>query len=112
MAGNGQNDHESRLNRLEAYFDFAIRDNEEFRERLRRSQESHERFKEETEKEHKRLLIAQVVLQDNMEKMQVNLESTRSLVHEIGDKLNALITWSDQVHRDNNERFKRLEEKH
>ena len=87
MEGNGQNDHESRLNRMEEWF--------------RRMQDAHEDF----EREHKRLLIAQVVMQDKLEK-------TRDLVHEIGDKLNALISWSDQVHRDNNERFKRLEEKH
>jgi hypothetical protein len=94
MEGNGQNDHESRLNRLENWF--------------MRMQDAHEDF----EKEHKRLLIAQVVMQDNLAKMQDGLHETRALVHEIGDKLNALISWSDQVHRDNNERFKRLEEKH
>jgi CII-binding regulator of phage lambda lysogenization HflD len=63
-------------------------------------QDAHEDF----EKEHKRLLIAQVVMQDKLEK-------TQDLVHEIGEKLNGLISWSDQVHRDNNERFKHLEEK-
>ena len=100
MEENGQNDRESRLNRLEDAYNLMIRDNEEFRERFRRMQEGHEEF----EKEHKRLLIAQVVMQDNLEK-------TRALVHEIGDKLNALIAWSDQVHRDNNDRFRRLEDK-
>jgi len=101
MEGNGQNDRESRLNRLEDAYNLMIQDHEEFR------------------REHKMLLTAQVVMQGNLEKMhgnlektQENLEKTRSLVQEIGDKLNALITWSDQVHRDNNERFKRLEEKH
>ena len=100
MEGNGQNDHESRLNRLEEWF--------------QRMQDGHEEF----EKEHKRLLIAQVVMQDSLVKMQDNLvkmqgglEETRVLVHEIGDKLNGLLDWSNQVHRDNNERFKRLEEK-
>jgi hypothetical protein len=93
MEGNGQNDHESRLNRLEEWF--------------QRMQDGHEEF----EKEHKRLLIAQVVMQDNLVKMQGGLEETRVLVHEIGDKLNGLLDWSNQVHRDNNERFKRLEEK-
>ena len=94
MEGNGQNDRESRLKRLEDAYDLMIQDHEEFR------------------REHKMLLTAQVVMQGNLEKMQDNLEKTRALVHEIGDNLNALITWSDQVHRDNNERFKRLEEKH
>lgn len=108
MEGNGQNDHESRLNRLEVVAELMIRDNEEFRERFRRMQDGHEDF----EKEHKRLLIAQVVMQDKLEKLEGNLEKTRDLVHEIGDKLNALISWSDQVHRDNHERFRRLEEKH
>jgi hypothetical protein len=50
-------------------------------------------------------------MQDNLVKMQGGLEETRVLVHEIGDKLNGLLDWSNQVHRDNNERFKRLEEK-
>jgi hypothetical protein len=94
MEGNGQNDRESRLKRLEDAYELMIQDHEEFR------------------REHKMLLTAQVVMQGNLDKMQDNLEKTRGLVHEIGDKLNALITWSDQVHRDNNERFKRLEEKH
>jgi hypothetical protein len=98
MEGNGQSDHESRLNRLEAVAEMMIRDNQEFRERFRL-------MREDFEKEHKRLLIAQVVMEDKLEK-------TRDLVHEIGDKLNALIDWSNQVHRDNNERFRRLEEKH
>jgi hypothetical protein len=108
MEGNGQNDRESRLNRLEDAYNLMIRDNEEFRERFKRMQDAHEEF----EKEHKRLLIAQVVMQGSMEKLQDNLENTRALVHDIGDRLNTLIAWSDQVHRDNHERFKRLEEKH
>ena len=108
MGGNGQNEHESRLNRLEAATELMIRDNEEFRERFRLMQDAHQDF----EKEHKRLLIAQVVMQDKLEKMQDGLQETRDLVHEIGEKLNGLLDWSDRVHRDNDERFKRLEEKH
>lgn len=96
MEGNGH-DFEWRLKRLE---ELIIRDDREFRERFQRIQDAHEDF----EKEHKRLLIAQVVTQDKFDK-------TALLVQEIGERLGALITWSDQVHRDNNERFRRLEER-
>jgi hypothetical protein len=105
MGGSGQNDQESRRNRLEAATELMIRDNEEFRERFRL-------MREDFEKEHKRLLIAQVVMADKLEKMQDGLQETRVLAHEIGEKLNGLLDWSNQVHRDNDERFRRLEEKH
>jgi len=94
MEENGHKDNESRLDRIEAAIDFMIRDHEEFRA------------------EHKRLLTAQVVMQDSLVRLGEKMERLTDKFDAVGDKLNALIAWSDQVHRDNNERFKRLEEKH
>ena len=147
MEGNGHNENESRLDRLEDAWNLMIRDHEEFRA------------------EHKRLLAAQVVMNDRQAKLDltvqeigdklngliawseqtqheneirlreqnetlaalqhkhVNLESTiaalqhkhvdlESTVKEIGDRLNVLIAWSDETRRENEIRFRRLEEKH
>jgi hypothetical protein len=87
MEDNGQKDNESRLDRLEDAYNLMIQDREEFRA------------------EHKRLLAAQVVMHDE----HIKLERT---VQEIGDKLNGLIAWSEQTQRENEIRFRRLEEKH
>jgi hypothetical protein len=86
MEDNGQQDNRSSLDRLEDAWNLMIVEHEEFRA------------------EHKRLLIAQVVMQEK-------LEETRRLVHEVGDKLNGLIAWSEQTQRENELRFRRLEEK-
>jgi len=101
MEGNGQNERESRLDRLEDAYNLMIQDHEEFR------------------REHKMLLAAQVVMHDeqlktekSVRRLSGKLEDLTEKVEEIGDKLNALITWSEQTQRENEVRFRRLEEKH
>jgi hypothetical protein len=122
MEGNGQSNNESRLDRLEDAYNLMIQDHEEFR------------------REHKALLKAQVVMYDEHVKLEKSLtrlsekvervsdnverlgdkverlgdkvELLSGKVEEIGDKLNGLISWSEQTQRENEVRFRRLEEKH
>jgi hypothetical protein len=68
--GNGQNDGESRLDNLEKVLNAG----------LLRNEAAHEEF----EREHKRLLTAQVIFQDNLNILEVKMAETT-------DKLNALI---------------------
>jgi hypothetical protein len=70
MNPSGQADGESRLDRLERLF-------EQYTER-------NERAHEEFEAEHKRLLIAQVLMVDTMSKLELKLD-------ELADKLDGLI---------------------
>ena len=70
MNPNGHADGESRLDRLERLF-------EQYAER-------NERAHEEFETEHKRLLVAQVVMVDTMSKLELKLD-------ELTDKLDGLI---------------------
>ncbi len=93
MEGNGQSNNESRLDRLEDAYNLMIQDHEEFR------------------REHKALLTAQVVMYDEHVKLEKSLTRLSEKVEEIGDKLNGLIAWSEQTQRENEIRFRRLEEK-
>lgn len=60
MNPNGHADGESRLDRLERMFE----------QYTARNEQAHEEF----EAEHKRLLIAQVVMVDNMSKLELKLD--------------------------------------
>jgi hypothetical protein len=67
MNPNGHADGESRLDRLERLFEESARRHEQYEAR-------NERAHEEFETEHKRLLIAQVVMVDNMSKLELKLD--------------------------------------
>ena len=77
MNPNGQADGESRLDRLERLF-------EQYTER---NETAHEGF----EAEHKRLLIAQVVMVDAAAKRDLAMEKLELKVVEVADKLDGLI---------------------
>ena len=77
MSPNGQADGESRLDRLERLFEESAKRHEQYDAR-------NERAHEEFEREHKRFLIAQVVMVDNMSKLELK-------VAEVADKLDGLI---------------------
>ena len=94
MEDNGQQNNESRLDRLDDAYNLMIQDHEAFR------------------REHKALLAAQVLMQDSLTRLSVKVE-------EIDDGLNGLIAYSEQTRRENEQtrrenevRFRRLEEKH
>jgi hypothetical protein len=94
MEDNGQQNNESRLDRLEDAYNLMIQDHEDFR------------------REHKALLAGQVLMQGSLTRLSVKVE-------EIGDRLNGLIAYSEQTRRENEQtrrenevRFRRLEEKH
>ena len=83
---NGHQDNVSRLDRIEAALEHIIDEHEMFRD------------------EHKRLLTAQVVLTDRMDKLAITVD-------EIGGKLNGLIDVVQQQSREFHARLTRLEEK-
>jgi hypothetical protein len=93
MEGNGHNDNESRLDRLEDAWNLVIQDHEEFR------------------REHKMLLAAQVVMHDEQFKLEKSLDRLTGKVDQIGDKLNGLIAFSNTVHRENEALSRDLGEK-
>ena len=81
---NGQQDNESRLDRIERAMEHFIDEHEMFRT------------------EHRMLLRSQVLLQQSLEKLKDN-------VGEIGEKLNGLIGLVDSDHRVFHDRLNRLE---
>ena len=83
---NGHQDNVSRLDRIEAALEHVIDEHEMFRD------------------EHKRLLTAQVVLTDRMDRLAITVD-------EIGGKLNGLIDLVQQQSREFHARMTRLEEK-
>ena len=86
--GNGHQDNLSRLDRIERVLEHFINEHEMFRE------------------EHKQLLAAQIVLQDQIRMVNSTLGQR---VDHIGEKLDALIAIVDRDHREFHERINRLE---
>jgi len=76
MNPNGHADGESRLDRIERLFEESAKRHEQYAAR-------NERVHEEIQAEHKRLLIAQVVIVDNRSKLDLK-------VAQVADKLDGL----------------------
>jgi chromosome segregation ATPase len=136
MEGNGQTNNESRLDRLEDAYNLMIRDHEEFRQEhkallkaqvvmydehikleqsLTRLSEKVERVSDNVE----RLGYKVERLGDNVDRLGDKVDRLGDAVgklsvkvEDIGDKLNGLIAWSEQTRKENEIRFRRLEEKH
>jgi len=83
---NGNQNNESRLDRIEAAMEAMIGEHEMFRA------------------EHKMLLRSQVLFQDSLEKLKERMDETEG-------KLNALIDIVDRHSREYHERLNRLENK-
>jgi hypothetical protein len=86
--GNGHSDGSSRLDRIEAALEMMIRDHEEFREK------------------HRKLLTAQVLMQDEMQR---GFKKFRQKMDEVTDNLNGLIGAVDQMRANFDARLRRLE---
>ncbi len=85
--GNGQNDGESRLDRIEKILEAG----------LLRNEAAHEEF----EREHGRLLTAQVLLNDSMKQHGENMSALELRMAETTDKLNALFELMNRRRRSN-----------
>jgi hypothetical protein len=100
MEDNGQTINESRLNRLDLVRERMVRDGEDF------------------STYYQRLVAPRIVWLNphlNMDDADSTLESSLTRlaekVREIGENLDRLIAWSEQTRRENEVRFRRLEEK-